>query len=116
MRRPVLGERVDAEPASKVRTPSRSGFDSLRISEPEVPTIVHEVLRSAGRPLDPDTRSFMEPRFGHNFANVRVHQDSKAAESARAVNARAYSFDQSIVFGAGNFAPATSEGRELLAP
>jgi hypothetical protein len=114
MRRPALGERVDTEPASKVRTPSRSGFDSLRIGEPEVPSIVNEVLQSAGQPLDPDTRTFMERRFGHNFAHVRVHHDSKAAESTRAVNARAYTFDQSIVFGAGNFAPATSEGRELL--
>jgi hypothetical protein len=57
----------------------------------------------------------MEPRFGHDFGSVRVHHNSQAAESARAVNARAYTVGQTIVFGAGNFAPATSEGRELLA-
>ncbi len=55
----------------------------------EVPPIVHEVLRSRGQPLDPATRAFMEPRFGYDFSQVRVHTDVRAAESARAVNALA---------------------------
>lgn len=57
----------------------------------------------------------MEPRFGHDFSKVRVHHDAQAAESAQAVQARAYTVGQSVVFGAGNFAPATRQGRELLA-
>ena len=60
-------------------------------SAPEaVPPIVHDVLRSPGAPLDAQTRAFMEPRFGHDFSRVRVHTDAQAAESARAVNALAY--------------------------
>ena len=81
----------------------------------EAPPVVHEVLRSPGRPLDASTRAFMEPRFGHDFSRVRVQSDAKAAESARAVNALAYTSMNNIVFGAGQYAPDTSEGRRLLA-
>jgi outer membrane protein OmpA-like peptidoglycan-associated protein len=80
-----------------------------------VPPIVHEVLRSPGRPLDPATLAFMEPRFGHDFGRVRVHADARAAESARAVGALAYAVGGDIVFGTGQFAPATAEGKRLLA-
>lgn len=79
------------------------------------PPIVHEVLRSPGQPLDAATRAFLEPRFGHDFGKVRVHTDAQAAESARAVNALAYTVGQSIVFGAGQFRPASSEGQHLIA-
>ena len=82
---------------------------------PAVPLVVDEVLGSAGRPLDPATRSFMEPRFGHDFTNVRVHADEKAATSARAVNALAYTVGSDMVFGAGRYAPGTHEGQRLLA-
>jgi hypothetical protein len=81
----------------------------------EVPPIVHEVLRSPGRPLDAATRAFMEPRFGHDFSSVRVHTDAKAAESARAVNALAYTVGQSIVFDDGLYSPNSLAGRSLLA-
>jgi hypothetical protein len=80
-----------------------------------VPTIVHEVLRSPGKPLDPDARAFMEPRFGHDFGQVRVHTDTKAAESAQAVNATAYTVGQELVFGTGQYAPRTMSGQRLLA-
>ncbi len=138
----------------------------------EVPSVVHDVLRSPGRPLDRSTRAFFEPRFAHNFAgvpvgsaaqqissssltigepssifeqeadrmadavmrkenagkktfgekqpgfdlsDVRVHTDSRAAESARAVNAQAYTVGNNIVFGENKFAPDTHQGRHLLA-
>ena len=81
----------------------------------EVPSIVHEVLRSPGRPLDAATRAFMEPRFGHDFSGVRVHTDEKAAESAQAVNSLAYTVGSDIVFGAQQYAPGSASGRRLLA-
>ena len=81
----------------------------------EVPPIVYDVLRSPGRPLDSATRAFFEPRLGHDFSQVRVHADAKAAESAGAVDALAYTVGRDIVFGAGQYAPRTSEGRRLLA-
>jgi len=84
-------------------------------TQAEVPPVVHEVLRSPGQPLDPATRAFFEPRFGHDFSAVRIHTDASAAESARAVNALAYTVGRDVVFGAGQYAPGTGEGRRLLA-
>jgi hypothetical protein len=80
-----------------------------------VPPLVQEVLRSPGQPLDPATRAFMEPRFGHDFEHVRMHTDAKAADSARVVCAHAYTMGRNVVFGQNEFAPATHQGRELLA-
>lgn len=79
------------------------------------PPIVHEVLCSPGQPLDPVTRAFMEPRFGHDFSHVRVHADSNAAESARAVNAQAYAVGHHVAFGTGRYSPQTEAGSRLLA-
>ena len=87
-------------------------------SQPEaaaLPPIVHEVLRSPGRSLDPQVQSFMEPRFGHDFSRVRVHTDVRAAESAKAMNALAYTVGQDVVFGPGQYVPGTVEGKRLLA-
>jgi hypothetical protein len=80
-----------------------------------VPPIVHEVLRSSGQPLDVTTRSFMESRFGYDFSRVRVHTDAKAAESARAVSALAYTVGQDIVFGADQYPSRANAGQRLLA-
>jgi hypothetical protein len=76
---------------------------------------VHETLRSPGRPLDDSTRAFMEPRFGHDFSRVRVHADSPARESARAVDARAYTVGADMVFRDGPPAFRTFDERRLLA-
>jgi hypothetical protein len=81
----------------------------------ETPAIVHNVLRSPGRPLDPATRAFMEPRFGHDFSQVKLHTDERASQSARALNARAFTAGQDITFGAGEYTPETASGRRLLA-
>lgn len=80
----------------------------------EAPPIVHEVLRSPGQPLDKATREFMEPRFGQDFSRVRVHADEMAAESARTVQAKAYTVGHNVVFGAGAYEPGTHEGQKLL--
>src|SRR5205823_1825863 len=80
-----------------------------------VPPIVHEVLRSPGEPLDRETRAFMEPRFGHDFSQVRVHTDDRALKSALAVNALAYTVGRDVVFAAERYRPGTVEGRRLLA-
>src|SRR5207249_11975804 len=79
------------------------------------PAIVHDVLASPGEPLDTQTRHFFEPRFGRDFGTVRVHTDSKAALSARSINAEAYTVGCDVVFGAGQYAPGTTKGRGLLA-
>jgi hypothetical protein len=78
------------------------------------PPIVHDVLRARGEALDKGTRQFLEPRFGQDFSGVRVHAGSRAAEAARAVNARAFTVGQSIVLGAGQ-SPTTASGLRLVA-
>lgn len=80
-----------------------------------VPAIVHDVLRSPGQPLDGATRAFFEPRFGHDFSSVRIHSDARAAQSARMVDARAYTAGSNIVFESGQYNPLSSPGRQLLA-
>ena len=79
------------------------------------PPIVNEVLSSPGQALDESTRGFFETRFGHDFSQVRVHTDAKAAESAREVKALAYTLGRDIVFDTSRYAPASSAGRKLLA-
>lgn len=84
--------------------------------EPEgVPHAVHDVLRSPGQPLDSSTQEFMSSRFGEDFSHVQVHTDSKAAASADAVNATAYTVGSDVVFGAGQYSPGTAEGKRVLA-
>jgi hypothetical protein len=68
-----------------------------------------------GAPLPTEVRSYFEPRFGHDFSRVRVHTDARAAESARSLSARAYTIGSDVIFGAGQFVPATQGGRRLLA-
>lgn len=79
------------------------------------PPIVHNVLRSAGRPIEPGVRGQMEARFGHDFSRVRVHTDAPAAESARSVSALAYTVGSNVVFGSNRYAPGTAAGADLLA-
>jgi Domain of unknown function (DUF4157) len=78
-------------------------------------SIVNEVLRSSGQPLDSFTRAAMESRFGHDFSRVRVHTDAQAAASAESVNALAFTVGSHVVFGAGQYSPQSRQGRQTLA-
>ncbi|MEA2563867.1 MAG: hypothetical protein QOH06_5371 [Acidobacteriota bacterium] len=66
-------------------------------------------LQGGGRPLPASERAFFEPRFGCDFANVRLHSGTAASELARSVQARAFTLGDSIVLDSGE------SGRELLA-
>ena len=90
-----------------------SGQDSGQMAA--VPASVDQVLASPGRPLDPALQQDMERRFGHDFDRVRVHSDMAAAQSARDLNAKAYTVGRHIMFGAGQFAPGLHNGRRLIA-
>jgi hypothetical protein len=74
-----------------------------------------ESLRTGGRNLSPSTRAFMESRFDRDFSDVRIHVDSQAAETAKSLNARAFTMGRDIVFGDGQFTPASKSGMQLLA-
>lgn len=95
--------------AGQVRAPSRR-----RSAAEQVPSIVHQVLRSPGSALDGAMRRELEGRFAVDFSSVRVHHDPAATESARAVRARAYTAGRHVVFGAGEYNTRTSRGLRLL--
>lgn len=80
-----------------------------------IPSIVEQVLRSPGQPLDASTGAVMGHRFGHDFSHVQVHADERAGISAHALNALAYTAGSHVVFGAGRYAPHSTDGRRLLA-
>lgn len=84
-------------------------------SESSAPDSVDQTVAGSGKPLDSNTREFMESRFGQNFSQVRIHQGSSAEKSAKDVNAHAYTLGNNIVFGAGQFNPHSQTGKCLLA-
>jgi len=114
-----VAERVMAAPAhpSVTAVPLRIQRVSSQSTAgtSEAPSSVHQALARPGQPMEPALRKDMERRFGHDFSRVRVHTDTAAAESARAVRARAYTAGGDIVFGQGHYAPGTSRGKRLLA-
>jgi hypothetical protein len=114
IRQPLLYlvESVATEEKAKQKVQPRSeGAEASGIAPP----VVHRVLSATGEPMDRATRAFMEPRFGHDFSRVRVHNDDLAAESARAVRAHAYTVGSHVVMGKGRYRPDTRAGRLLLA-
>lgn len=91
---------------------SVNGTDS-NYSE-KIPQIVNDVIHSPGEQLDSEARAFFEPRFNHDFSQVRLHTDAKAGMSAKMVNALAYTVGNNIVLGSEQYAPSTSQGRWLI--
>ena len=103
----------DSERDKEKLTLQRSPADK---AEPDtVPPIVHEVLRSPGQPMELTTREFMRSSLGHDFSRVRVHVDARAADSARSINAKAYTVGHHVVFDANEYRPRSSRGRQLIA-
>jgi hypothetical protein len=103
--------------ARRVAGESPSKQDDVAASAPaHAPAPVDDVLRSGGgRPLDRQTRAYFEPRFGHDFGNVRIHTGARADTSAGSVDAIAYTVGRDVVFRSGAFTPATATGKRLLA-
>jgi hypothetical protein len=82
----------------------------------EEPSPVHAVVNSGGgTPLAPDVRAEMEARLGHDFSDVRVHTDGAAHESARSVNAHAYTVGPNVVFQRDMYDPTSTAGKTMLA-
>jgi Domain of unknown function (DUF4157) len=82
---------------------------------PTLASVLDHGLGSPGAALDAETRQFMEAGFGHDFSSVRIHTDSAAAGSSRAINANAYTIGQDIVFSDNKYSPGSSEGKKLIA-
>lgn len=103
----ILRKCASCEEEDQISRKAETSFDAVHESA-SIPT-------SGGAPLPASERAFFEPRFGYDFRKVRVHQDTQANQSAKALNAAAYTIRNQIVFGAGRYQPNTYEGRRLLA-
>ncbi|QDQ29002.1 DUF4157 domain-containing protein [Chitinimonas arctica] len=107
----------------KATLESRGKQEGATLSRPPVPDnvpqiappVVGEVIHGAGTPLAEEIRRPYEMQLGRDFSGVRIHGDAKAAESADAVAARAYTVGQDVVFNHGQFRPDSREGQRLLA-
>ena len=110
-----------ADPAAKTETAKTATprmqrmVTSTTAGLETAPSIVRDVLASPGEQLDTTTRAFFEPRFGHDFSQVRVHADAIAAKSTHAVNAKAYTVGNHVVFGQVKLASDTRGAKEILA-
>jgi hypothetical protein len=105
-----------------VRRAARPGSGGARPSSQDRPTgpEVVAAVSHGGVPLAADLRSYFEPRFGHDFSRVRIHDHAVAGAAAQSVNARAFTLGRDIAFAPGEFAPGefapgTPQGRRLLA-
>ena len=107
-------EEDEPQDLSSLLSASRKESDA---SDPTVTGEVAEQVRSmrGGAPLPAGLREFFEPRFQHDFGTVRVHTDANAANTTRALHARAYTLGSDIAFAPGEYAPQTEAGRSLLA-
>lgn len=81
----------------------------------EASSAVRAAWQASGRPLDMHTRRFMEPRFGHDFSQVRIHTSPAAERAARTLDARAFCRGNDLFFAAGQYQPHSTDGRRLLA-
>jgi hypothetical protein len=72
-------------------------------------------LDNKGNFLSKEEESFFSPRFGHDFSNVRIHTDARANESAKSLNAHAYTYKNNIVFANNQYQPKANAGKKLLA-
>ena len=113
MEEPEVQRQPDEEEGEEILQPKELPDRSNEVT-PALSSSIQS-LRGGGQPLSENDRAFFEPRFGRNFSHVRVHPVAKAVESAKAVNALAYTVERHIVFGAGQYASGTREGRHLLA-
>jgi hypothetical protein len=107
--------RVSSPADQGEREAERIAEDVVGPTGPPVPPSLHVASAPAGQPLDPATRAFFEPRFGHDFSGVRVHHGAAAAAATSKLHARAFTLDRDVVFGAGEYRPGDASGRRLLA-
>ncbi len=93
---------------------SLQSVTSNQVDNINLPSVVEDVISSEGKALDTNTRASMDSHFGHDFSQVRVHTDAKAAGSSEAVNARAYTVGNHIVFNTSEYKPGTLIGDALI--
>jgi Domain of unknown function (DUF4157) len=97
------------------RTAGNASVSRLLTEDDERSPVKDLLASSAGQPLDRSTQALMQSRLGQDFGDVRVHSDGRATESAKAVNAHAYTVGTDVVFQSDKYAPETESGKKMLA-
>jgi hypothetical protein len=77
--------------------------------------VLDVVGKGGGQPLGGSLQADMEGRLGADFSDVRVHTDSKASESARAVQANAYTVGSDVVVRSDRWSPESQDGKKTIA-
>lgn len=109
-----LVQRQEEPPEEEEELQAKSKHGEPPTVTPSLESRIH-AMKGSGQPLPESTRAFFEPRFGHDFSQVRIHADVEAMESSRGLNALAYTVGRNIVFNTGQYQPHTITGRHLLA-
>jgi outer membrane protein OmpA-like peptidoglycan-associated protein len=108
MRRQIIvGNKAATATASRNRRPSQTAG-----APSGLPRFVKP---SGGKPMEASARSAAERAYGRDLKDVHVHTGGEAAGNASALHARAFTSGRDIVFGEGEYAPGSSEGRRLIA-
>ena len=94
--------------------PGNRGEASPGGADVQVPNAQSHLVPDHGRPLEKNARAFMEPRFGANLGNVRIHTGMDANQAAESIGARAFTVGNNIVFAHGEYGDSSS-GRRVLA-
>ena len=111
-------ERIQKKPIASDISPIVQRATDGASGQSIAPNSVSESIsnsQGSGQPLQSDTRSFMESRFGSDFSNVRVHSDSRAASLSQQLNAKAFTVGNDIYFNQGQYQPNSYSGKHLLA-
>lgn len=111
----VAGRADAAGPEGVLRLQRQVGNAGTAAMMDEERSPVHDVVSTGGQPLDNDVRADMESSLGHDFSDVRVHNDASAHDSAQAVQAKAYTVGSHMVFQRDAYDPGSDEGRHVLA-
>ena len=111
---PTAGKAEEEEEETVPNLQTKSNANTTPSVSPSVPRNINN-MRGGGKTLPKPVRTYFEPRFGIDFSQVRVHTDARAASTAKAVNARAFTIGRDVVFGVGEYSPTTTSGRKLLA-
>lgn len=114
----LMNGRTDAlTPSAVMHLQKTAGNATVTAAlEEQDPSLVKDVVNSGGgAPLGGQTRELMESRLGADFGDVRIHTDSTASESARSVQAHAYTVGNDVVFQSGKYEPESDSGKRMLA-
>lgn len=106
-------EKIQKAPATEEKLQRKSSDDA-----PSVDITLQSAIQSeasGGQPLSSDVRSSMESRFGADFSNVRIHNDTESAILSNQLKARAFTYRNHIFFAPDQYQPGTSEGKQLIA-